>query len=76
LELEFTPDRGTVVFPRNARGANFPAEATAFFEAAHEGLLIGSDASWLDQLQALKGAIERHLDRFALGKAPLAFNWS
>jgi hypothetical protein len=28
LEIEFTPDKGKVVFPRNARGANWPGDAT------------------------------------------------
>jgi hypothetical protein len=27
------------------------------------------------QLDALKGAVARHIDRFAFREAPLAFNW-
>jgi hypothetical protein len=32
-------------------------------------------ASHPDQLAGLKGAVERHLDRFAFREAPLGFVW-
>jgi uncharacterized protein len=76
LHVEFTPEHGRVVFPHDARGANFPDNAVAIFEALPEGLRILLDASLPEQLEALKGAIERHLDRFAFREVPIAYDWS
>ena len=33
------------------------------------------DASAPGQLEGLKGAVARHLDRFAFREAPLTFDW-
>jgi uncharacterized protein len=33
------------------------------------------DASSHAQLDALKGAVERHLDRFAFREEPLTYDW-
>jgi hypothetical protein len=76
LEVEFTSDRGTVRFPRDARGADHPADALVTFTAEAEVLAIRIDASSDEQLQGLKGAVERHLDRFAFREAPLVYDWS
>ena len=38
-------------------------------------LSVRIDASSDDQLEALKGAVARHLDRFAFREAPLTFDW-
>ncbi len=75
LAVEFTPGRGRVVFPRDARGADWPGEAVATM-TAHDGTLeCRIEASAPGQLDALKGALARHLDRFAFREAPLAFDW-
>jgi hypothetical protein len=75
LAVEFTPDRGTVTFPRDARGADWPADALVTFDAAAAVLEVRIDASVDAQLEGLKGAVARHLDRFAFREAPLTFNW-
>ena len=75
LQVEFTPERGTVVFPHNARGANFPADGRASFEAGEATLTVRIDASSAEQLEALKQVVASHLDRFAFREAPLAFDW-
>ena len=75
LEVEFTPDKGRVVFPRNARGADWPGDATLLLEAHADALECCLEASAGEQLEALKGAVARHLDRFAFREAPLAFDW-
>lgn len=75
LEVEFTPEKGKVVFPRNARGADWPGDATLFLEAHADGLECRLEASAPEQLDALKGAVARHIDRFAFREAPLAFDW-
>ncbi|MFC3580249.1 DUF2218 domain-containing protein [Sphingomonas hylomeconis] len=75
LAVAFTPDHGTVVFPRDARGADWPADALVTFDAGADALAVRIDASAEGQLDALKGAVARHLDRFAFREAPLTFDW-
>lgn len=75
LEVEFTETRGTVIFPRNARGADWPGDATLLLQARDDGLECQLAASSDGQLEALQGAVARHLDRFAFREAPLAFDW-
>jgi uncharacterized protein len=75
LAVEFTTAHGTVVFPRDARGAAWAGQATVTFDAEEDALVTRIDASEARQLGALKGAVARHLDRFAFREAPLAFDW-
>lgn len=75
LQVEFTPDHGTVTFPRDARGADNPADARVTFDAAPERLDVRIDASSTEQRDHLKGVVARHLDRFAFREAPLPFDW-
>ncbi|HEX4693456.1 DUF2218 domain-containing protein [Sphingomonas sp.] len=75
LVVEFTTDHGTVVFPRDARGADWPGDALVTFDASADTLAVRIDASNEDQLEGLKGAVARHLDRFAFREAPLSFDW-
>lgn len=75
LEVEFTPEKGRVVFPRNARGADWPGDATLLLEAHDDALECHLEASAAEQLEALKGAVASHIDRFAFREAPLAFDW-
>lgn len=75
LQVEFTPENGTVIFPRDARGADHPGDAVVTFDVAENGLEVRIDASSEEQLEGLKGAVAQHLDRFAFREAPLAFDW-
>ena len=75
LKVEFTPARGTVVFPRDARGADHPGDGLATFDATDATLEVRIDASSDEQLDALKGAVARHPDRFAFREAPLRVDW-
>jgi hypothetical protein len=75
LKVEFTPEAGTVVFPKDARGADWPGDATLTLTAGKDALECRLQASAEDQREALKGAIARHLDRFAFREAPLTFDW-
>lgn len=75
LQVEFTPEHGTVVFPREGRAGTFPADGLCTFNAAEDFLLVRIDASTHEQLEALEGVVARHLDRFAFREAPLAFDW-
>lgn len=75
LTVEFDADHGTVVFPRDARGASYPGDAVVTFDAAPDALGVRIDATSPEQLDGLKGAVARHLDRFAFREAPLSFDW-
>lgn len=75
LEVEFTPVRGTIRFPKDARGATWTADATTLLEADPAALKVTIDASSPEHLDAMKGVVARHLDRFAFREAPLPFDW-
>jgi uncharacterized protein len=75
LTVEFTAERGTVTFPKDARGADWPGDGVVTFVAHAETLECRIDATAAGQLEGLKGAVARHLDRFAFREAPLAFGW-
>lgn len=76
LSVEYDAKRGTVTFPHDARGADWPGDALVTFDAGADALAVRIDASADGQLEALKGAVARHLDRFAFREAPLPFDWS
>ena len=75
LAVEFTPQRGTIEFPHDARGADWPDKGVITLEAGANTLACRIDASAPGQLDGLKGALARHLDRFAFREAPLRFEW-
>ena len=75
LQVEYDEARGTVVFPRDARGADWPGDAVVTMTAGEAALDCRIDASAAGQLDGLKGALARHLDRFAFREAPLPFDW-
>ena len=75
LAVEFTPAHGTIVFPRNARGADWPGDGLVTFDASDDALIVRIDASVEGQLEGLKGAVARHVDRFAFREAPLVYDW-
>lgn len=75
LQVEFDAERGTIVFPRDARGATWAGDATVTLVAMPETLECRIDASEPEQREGLKGAVARHVDRFAFREAPLAFDW-
>ena len=75
LSVAFTPEAGTVIFPKDARGADWPGDATLSLKAEMEVLVCRLDASAEGQREALKGVVSSHLDRFAHREAPLQFDW-
>jgi hypothetical protein len=75
LKVEFTPEAGTVVFPKDARGADWPGDATLTLKAEKDALECKLEASAEAQRDALKGVVANHLDRFAFREAPLKFDW-
>lgn len=75
LTVDYTEEKGTVVFPRNARGADWPDDAVLVLLAHGDHLECRLEASAEGQLEALKGAVASHLNRFAFREAPLRFDW-
>ena len=75
LAVTFDETKGIVTFPRNARGADWPGDAVLALVADAAALGCRLEASSHGQLEALKGAVSRHVDRFAFREAPLAFDW-
>lgn len=76
LTVEFDANHGRVMFPRNARGEEWPDDAQFTMTASPDTLTCQIDASVSGQLQGLKGAVERHLNRFAFREGELAFDWT
>lgn len=75
LDVSFDADQGRIVFPRDARGASWADDAVVTFTATPEALECRIAASEPGQLAGLKGAVERHVDRFAFREAPLSYPW-
>jgi hypothetical protein len=75
LAVEFDAQQGRVTFPKDARGADWPGDALVTMTDRETALECRIDASAPGQLEALKGAVARHLDRFAFREAPLTFEW-
>ena len=75
LMVEEVGDVRIITFPKNARGADWPGEAKVTLQPVEDALLCRIDASAAGQRDGLKGAVERHVDRFAFREAPLAFDW-
>jgi hypothetical protein len=75
LAVDFNEEQGTVVFPRDTRGADWPDQAVVTMIAHPDTLECRIDASVAGQLEGLKGVLARHLDRFAFREAPLPFEW-
>jgi hypothetical protein len=75
LKVEFTPEAGKVIFPKNARGADWPGDATLTLKAEQDALECRLEASAEAQREALKSVVSGHLDRFAFREAPLQFDW-
>jgi uncharacterized protein len=76
LTVEFDATKGIVIFPKDARGAEWPDQGVVTMTAQSDGLACRIDASVAEQRDGLKGALARHLDRFAFREAPLAFDWT
>ena len=75
LAVTYDDGKGTIVFPRDARGAEWPGDARVTMIAHPDSIECRIEATAEGQLEGLKGALARHLDRFAFREAPLSFAW-
>lgn len=76
LPVTYDKVRGQITFAKDARGADWPADAVVMLEAGADALVCTINASAAGQRDGLKGALERHIDRFAFREVPLAYNWA
>lgn len=76
LEVSYTPEAGSVVFPHNARGADWPGDGRLTLTAHADALECCVEGSSPEHLEGLKGVVASHLDRFAFREAPLSFPWT
>ena len=60
LAVEFTAETGKVVFPRNARGADWPGDATLVMQANDDGLECRLEASAAGQLDERAMSVTHH----------------
>jgi uncharacterized protein len=75
LPVSFDASHGEITFAKDARGANWPADALVTLYAEADILVCTINASAEGQRDGLKGALERHIDRFAFREVPLTYNW-
>ena len=74
LAVEFDPSKGTIVFPKDARGANWAGDGVVTLTAGPDALTCRIEASEPGQRDGLKGALARHVDRFAF-RETLVWVW-
>jgi hypothetical protein len=75
LRVEEDGNIRRITFPKDARGADWPGDGVATLDPSGDVLTCRIEASASGQLEALKGAVERHVDRFAFREAPLTYDW-
>lgn len=76
LDVRFDSEKGRIIFPKDARGADWPDEAVVKFEAKPNHLRCQIIASAKGQREGLKSAVERHIDRFAFREGALSYDWN
>ena len=76
LTVDFTPEQGRILFPKDGKAGRFAGEAVVTLSAQPDTLECRIEASEPAQLEAMKRVLASHLDRFAFKEAPLAFDWT
>jgi hypothetical protein len=76
LAVEEAGDTRIITFPKDARGADWPGDARVTLAPQDGFLLCRIEASAEGQRDGLKGAVQRHVDRFAFREAPLDYQWT
>lgn len=75
LAVDYDESKGKVVFPKDARGADWPGDGIFMMTAGDEVLTCRIEACAPAQLDGLRRAVERHLNRFAFREGELSFEW-
>lgn len=72
--MEFDASKETIVFPKDTRGANWAGDGVVTLTAGLDVLGCRIEASEPGQRDGLKGALARHVDRFAF-RETLVWVW-
>lgn len=75
LAVEEDGDVFRITFWKDARGADWPGDALVTLAPNDGALRCRIEASAEGQRDGLKGAVARHVDRFAFREAPLTYDW-
>ena len=75
LAVEESESGATITFPKDARGADWPGDARVTFSYADGQFDCRIEATAEGQRDGLKGAVERHIDRFAFREGNLTYDW-
>ncbi len=75
LEVTFDTEQGRVIFPKDARGATWVSDGIFTMAVQAGALICRIEAGEAGQLEGLKGAVERHLNRFSFREGDLKFVW-
>jgi hypothetical protein len=75
LRVEEKGDSVSITFPKDARGADWPSAALVTLSHQDDFLICRIEASAAGQRDGLKGAVARHVDRFAFREDPLHYDW-
>lgn len=75
LVVEQEGDAFHVTFRKDSRGADWPGDALVTLAPEDGVLRCRIAASAEGQREGLKGAVERHVDRFAFREGPLTYEW-
>lgn len=75
LAVEFTPEEGSVVFPKSGRSGEWPDDGKLTLHAGPDALECRIEASVQEQANVLCQVVVDHLNRFAFREAPLRFDW-
>jgi uncharacterized protein len=75
LTVEEDGDTRHITFPKDARGASWAGDALVTLAPEAGVLVCRIEASEPGQRDGLKGAVARHVDRFAFREEPLVYDW-
>lgn len=75
LHVEVDGDARRITFPRDARGASWAEDALVTLQPDEGALVCRIEASEPGQMEGLKRAVERHVDRFAFREGGLSYDW-
>jgi len=76
LAVEERGDAVCIAFPKDARGSDWPGDAVVTLTPEEDALVCRIEATAEGQRDGLKGAVARHVDRFAFREAPLLYEWN
>ncbi|MEP5938246.1 MAG: DUF2218 domain-containing protein [Erythrobacter sp.] len=75
LAVEQSGDDYHITFRKDSRGADWPGDAVVTLSPKEGALVCRIVASAEGQREGLKGAVERHVDRFAFREGALSYDW-